>query len=407
MIKFKDTTGTDVQLSFDRDAFEIKSRHVLVIVKKGHLYLTTQHSSRGIEFPGGKVEEGETLEEAAKREVWEECCVKIKHIQFFAKYQVQADVPFVKTVFIAEVEEEASFDTLHETLGRQWLSLRDIEHHPSTSFYMQDHGMDEMMRTLKERFPIIRKHRIPSPHPQVQLQEVTYHSHPKYVKGWLATPLEETTSAIVYLRGGINQIGKVRQARIAQMASQGFTVFAPHYRGTFGGEGKDEFVGEDRQDAYGAVDVLKQLGYEDIHLFAFSRGGIMALWTAIEREDITSIVTWGGVSSIHLTYKERVDMRRMMKRIYGGSPKTKPDAFEKRDALTRLNEIDCPVLIIHGEQDTNVGFDHAVQLEKGLKEHGKSLETRYLPDHHHFVPDPLNRKIVKDALHWMKSQEKK
>lgn len=130
----------------------------------------------------------------------------------------------------------------------------------------------------------------------------------------------------------------------------------------------------------------------------------MALWAGTKRPNVTSIVTWGGVSSIYLTYKERVDMRRMMKRIYGGSPNTAAEAFDSRDALQHLNDIQCPVLIIHGEQDENVGFEHATLLEDGLKEKGKQVETRYLKDHHHFVPDPLNRKILREALEWMRVQ---
>ena len=50
----------------------------------------------------------------------------------------------------------------------------------------------------------------------------------------------------------------VRPARIAQFAQQGFIVFAPYYRGNRGGEGRDEFAGEDRFDAVYGVDVLKQ-----------------------------------------------------------------------------------------------------------------------------------------------------
>ena len=404
MITFQDTTGTPVTLSFNLEDFTIPSRHVLVIVKRGIEYLVTKHPTRGVEFPGGKVEQGETLEEAAIREVFEETGVHIQDVQSFAAYQVEGEAPFVKTVFLARFASEQPFQSQFETTGRQWLRLRDVERHPGKSFYMRDEGMTAMLTELKRRFPIVESHRIPSPYSGVTIQEVTYHSDDYYVKGWLALPKEKTREAIVYLRGGINQIGKVRQARIAQIASQGFAVFAPHYRGSFGGEGKDEFVGDDRQDAYSAVDILSALGYERIHLFAFSRGGIMALWTGIERQNVTSIVTWGGVSSIYLTYKERVDMRRMMKRIYGGSPNTATEAFESRDALQHLDDIQSPVLIIHGEQDQNVGIEHATLLEDGLKERGKQVETRYLKEHHHFVPDPLNREILRDALDWMRVQ---
>ena len=66
----------------------------------------------------------------------------------------------------------------------------------------------------------------------------------------------------------------------------------------------------------------------------------MALWTAILRDDITSVVTWAGVSDVVFTYKERKDMRRMMKRVIGGTPNNIPDAYRERTALFRVDEID-------------------------------------------------------------------
>lgn len=405
MMQFQDVGGTKVTLSFEENAFTKPAEHVLVIVHKNHHFLLTEHKDRGFEFPGGKVEHGESLEQAAIREVFEETGVRISEPQFYAEYCVEAETPFVKRVFLAACEQEVPFQAAHETKGRVWRTIREIERQPHKSFYMLDAGMDAIIDKLKQLFPKVHAYRIPSPHPEVRIEEVSYYSGPYIVKGWLARPKQQTTSSIVYLRGGINQIGKVRAARIAQIASQGFVVFAPHYRGSFGGEGKDEFVGDDRQDVYASVDYLKALGMTSIHLFAFSRGGIMALWAAVQRQEVTSLVTWGGVSSIYLTYEERVDMRRMMKRIYGGSPKKAPQAFDSRDVLTRLADISCPVRIIHGKQDINVGFEHATLLEKALQREGKVVVTQYLDDHHHFVPDPLNRQILIEALDWMREQE--
>ncbi|MGG0656619.1 alpha/beta hydrolase family protein [Rummeliibacillus pycnus] len=247
----------------------------------------------------------------------------------------------------------------------------------------------------------------PSPNPKVRLTEITYWSEGLRVKGLLATPITEAKyDGILYLRGGMQGVGMVRPARITQLASHGFIVFAPYYRGTRGGEGRDEFGGQDRFDAVNAVDVLKHFcNLERIHIFAFSRGGMMALWTGILRDDITSIVTWGGVSNTKFTYEERVDMRRMMKRVLGGSPQTNPFAYEERTPISRISEIDTPVLIIHGMLDKNVGFKHAQLLENGLKSLNKHVETWYYPEYTHFFPSEVNRKVVDGACQWMKLQQ--
>lgn len=243
----------------------------------------------------------------------------------------------------------------------------------------------------------------PSPNPNIRLSEITYWSEGIRVKGMLAQPIiEGDYEGILYLRGGMQSIGMVRPARVAQIAQQGFTVFAPYYRGNRGGEGKDEFAGIDIFDAVHGVTLLKNYCIPTkIHLFAFSRGGIMALWTAILRDDITSVVTWGGVSSLTLNYEERIDMRRMMKRVIGGTPSKVPEIYEERSALSRADKINAPVLIIHGEEDTNVGIAHAYLLEETLKKNNKEVESWYYPGLTHFFPGNKNHEVVKGALNWM------
>ncbi|MDF2067959.1 prolyl oligopeptidase family serine peptidase [Bacillus sp. Cr_A10] len=260
---------------------------------------------------------------------------------------------------------------------------------------------------MKENGTIERIKSYPSPNPRIKLSEITYWSCGYRVKGMLAEPIKNGSyEGILYCRGGMQSIGMVRPARIAQIASEGFVVFAPYYRGNRGGEGRDEFAGEDRWDAVYAVDVLKQFCLINrIHLFAFSRGGIMALWIAILRNDITSLVTWSGVSDIFLTYDERTDMRRMMKRVIGGTPTKNVEAYENRNALAHINEIKAASLIIHGKKDLNVSFEHAKVLEEALLGNDKVVETWYFHDFTHFFPSKVNRQVVKDACMWMKMQK--
>lgn len=256
---------------------------------------------------------------------------------------------------------------------------------------------------------ILEINRFPSPNPNVELKVITYLSNGLKVKGMLAEPIHEgNLDGFLYLRGGIKNVGKVRPARIAQFASEGFIVFAPYYRGNQGGEGNEDFAGEDKEDAYAAYQLLKSLQrVRDIHIFGFSRGGVMALWTGIQFPEAASIVTWGGVSDMTLTYKERKDLRRMMKRVIGGTPDKYPERYKERTALYELDKMEAATLIIHGVKDQNVSVEHAHRLEKRLRSLDKSVECWYFEEFTHYFPPDVNRKVVHDLSKWMKSQSKR
>ncbi|WP_066386218.1 alpha/beta hydrolase family protein [Neobacillus mesonae] len=251
--------------------------------------------------------------------------------------------------------------------------------------------------------------RFPSPNPNVKLKEITYLSNGLRVKGMLAEPKNEVvTDGFLYLRGGIKNVGKVRPARIAQFAQEGFIVFAPYYRGNQGGEGNEDFAGDDREDAFAAFQLLKSLPtVKQVHIFGFSRGGVMALLTGIKFPEAASLCTWGGVSDMSLTYMERKDLRRMLKRVIGGAPSKFPERYESRTPLYELEKLEAPVLIIHGVNDHNVSIEHAYRLERQLKELNKPAESWYFDEFTHYFPPAVNRKVVQDLTKWMKNQSKR
>lgn len=252
---------------------------------------------------------------------------------------------------------------------------------------------------------IIEKYRFPSPNPNIELSLVTYWSDGLKVKGLLAEPKDDGIyDGFLYLRGGIKNVGKVRPGRIVQFASEGFIVFAPFYRGNQGGEGNEDFGGEDRKDAFSGFLLLRDHSrVRNVHIFGFSRGGVMALNTAIHFSETASVVTWGGVSDMFLTYSERKDLRRMMKRVIGGTPTKVPENYRYRTPLFELDRLHSPTLIIHGVKDENVSVEHAYRLERGLKSLQKQVDCWYFNEFTHYFPPAINRKVVSDLTKWMKN----
>ncbi len=85
---FKDFYRNEVKLSFDDHPFSKYPKHVWVICKYKNKWLLTRHKDRGLEFPGGKVEDNEHPSDAAIREVWEETGGVTESIHYIGQYIV-------------------------------------------------------------------------------------------------------------------------------------------------------------------------------------------------------------------------------------------------------------------------------------------------------------------------------
>lgn len=146
MISYKDLNGLDVDLSFEENKFNIEARHVLVVLKHEGKWLLTEHRERGVEFPGGKVEEWETLEEAAIRETVEETGVTISKLEKFAEYVVHDADPFCKAVFTGSVVQINKSFTRRETAGVVWMTDTELNSFGNLSFHMKDAGMSAIRK---------------------------------------------------------------------------------------------------------------------------------------------------------------------------------------------------------------------------------------------------------------------
>lgn len=204
---------------------------------------------------------------------------------------------------------------------------------------------------------------------------VTYAAENWLVKGHLAVEDRRlrapsgTLRGFVYCRGGIGRIGMVKDDWLVRFARHGAVVMAPSYRGNEGGEGREDFGLRDRTDAMSAVSLTRTLPLvdpADVTVYGFSRGGPMALFCAMEPLGLRAAVVHGGVADLALTYEQRVDLRRMLRRVTGGPPRRFPDAYRLRSPVHRAADIRCPVLIIHGSADVQVDISHARMLQAAL-----------------------------------------
>ncbi|MGE8206246.1 RNA deprotection pyrophosphohydrolase [Heyndrickxia sp. NPDC080065] len=151
METFKDQNGWDVTLSFLEHSFPIKSDHVFVICRYKDKWLLTSHPQRGYEFPGGKIEEGETAEEAAKREVMEETGGVVERLHFIGEYLVndRENGAFVKTIYFSDIDQLLCTQNYLETNGPMLIEddLLEKVNGKKFSFIMKD---NVVKRSLEE-----------------------------------------------------------------------------------------------------------------------------------------------------------------------------------------------------------------------------------------------------------------
>tara|TARA_R110002051_G_scaffold298997_1_gene366054 strand:+ start:1441 stop:1836 length:396 start_codon:yes stop_codon:yes gene_type:complete len=82
--------------------------------------------SKKFEFPGGKIEEGETKEQALHRELFEELNISTKIKSFFITVvHDYPDFELTMHTFICEVNSKDL--TLNEHIDQKWLTLKELD----------------------------------------------------------------------------------------------------------------------------------------------------------------------------------------------------------------------------------------------------------------------------------------
>ncbi|MCF8566712.1 prolyl oligopeptidase family serine peptidase [Alicyclobacillus tolerans] len=219
-------------------------------------------------------------------------------------------------------------------------------------------------------------------------------------------PKQVPLPGFIYCRGGIKKVGAVKLEWVEEFASFGYAVFAPSYRGNEGGQGKDTFGGQDREDVFAAFRFMQELPFVDrnrVSIMGFSRGAVNALLAAANLEGVYRAVTWGGVADLALTYDQRPDLRKMLIRVTGGTPEEVPEAYQERSPLAFAQKIHCPVLVMHGTNDVQVDFSQGEALYARLKELGKTVAFHRLEGLGHHMPEPEHGQAVSAMFDWLKS----
>lgn len=246
------------------------------------------------------------------------------------------------------------------------------------------------------------------PIPEISLYLLTYKSQGHQVRGLYFHPrISQPQYSMLYCRGGIGRYGMIPIERLALLAARGISIIAPAYRGNWGGEGHEDFGGQDRHDAIAALELIFSLPATRTLpqvILGFSRGSTMALAAAAHPNFTGPVAIWGGVSDLELTYQERVDLRRMLRRIVGHPKRDRQAYLQRSPASTITSSFNNPLLWLHGLNDKNVSPEHGYRMAAACYNKGVSLTLRLYSSESHNMTSLRDAEALDDLLAWYTSQ---
>lgn len=210
------------------------------------------------------------------------------------------------------------------------------------------------------------------------VEKITYLSDGLKVSGYMAYPTDDSQSypCLVWCRGGIGNAGAIDRftARgiFGRLASWGYCVFASQYRGNDGGEGHDDFGGDDLNDVLNLIplaDEIPQAKKDAWGIEGWSRGGMMTYLTLTKTNIFKAAIVLGGIANLRCNSDESKFMRRLYEQTLGKYEDTEfKSRCETRSIVNFADKLPktTSLLIIHGNADERVLPHDSIDLSYKL-----------------------------------------
>ncbi len=214
----------------------------------------------------------------------------------------------------------------------------------------------------------------------IEIYGITYMSDGLEIKGLLVQPKsEEKYPCVIYNRGGNRAFGSLKIAHgaitLGQIAKEGYVVIASQYRGNSGGEGMEEFGGEEVNDIIILTEVLEEVAAADtdkIGMYGWSRGGMMTYIALTKTNRIKAAVVGGAISDVYENIKDRPEMETgVLAELIPNYAENKEEEIEKRSAIKWVDKFpkDVPLLMLHGNSDWRVKPEQSLRLALELEKY--------------------------------------
>ena len=182
--------------------------------------------------------------------------------------------------------------------------------------------------------------------------------------------------------------------RSQMLAAAGFAVLRPNIRGglgrgaTFSDAVLGDMGGKDFQDILNGVDYLVGQGLVDgdrVGIMGWSYGGFMTAWAVTQTTRFKAAVMGAGICDFHSFHAQTNipdwDMRYLSNGVV--IPAEHPEIYRERSAITYVNRVKTPTLIVHGERDDCVPVNQAYAFYRALGEQNVPTELVVYPREGH------------------------
>lgn len=196
--------------------------------------------------------------------------------------------------------------------------------------------------------------------------------------------------AVIFNRGS-GPRGDIAPELVAffhRLASEGFVILAPMLRQSDGSEGRDEMGGADVDDLMNVLPLARSLAYVDannLFMYGESRGGMMTYQAVRRGFPVNAAATFGAFTDA----RELVDSHpkqyspAVLKQIWPDYDGRKDEIFKTRSAVFWAEQLNVPLLIMHGGGDRSVNPEQSLNLARQLQKLGRVYElVVYAEDNH-------------------------
>jgi dipeptidyl aminopeptidase/acylaminoacyl peptidase len=185
---------------------------------------------------------------------------------------------------------------------------------------------------------------------------------------------------MIFLRGGSREFGKIGPVALLTLmrfAEAGFVVVATQYRGVDGGEGADQFGGADVDDVLALVPLARSLPGADaerLYLLGGSRGAMQGVLALRRGLPARAAAFRAGLYDLPRSLADRPELGAGWAEMIPEWQRDRDGALAERSAIHHVDELDLPVLLVHGRQDWRARVEEAEAFAAALEGAGKPHE---------------------------------